>query len=46
MEFKKYEEVKKRVKKKKEFREYFKFFIVINVIMLGIGWMYGFFNVW
>ncbi len=46
MESKKYEEAKKRVKKKKEFREHLKSFIVTNAIMLGIGWMYGFFNAW
>ncbi len=46
MESKKYEEAKKRVQKKKEFREHLKSFIVTNAIMLGIGWMYGFFNAW
>lgn len=46
MESNKYEKAKKRVKKKKEFREHLKSFIVVNAIMLGMGWMYGFFNAW
>ena len=46
MESKKYEEAKKRVKKKKEFREHLQSFIVVNAIMLGMGWMFGFFNAW
>lgn len=46
MESDKYEKAKKRVKKKKEFREHLKSFIVVNAIMLGMGWMYGFFNAW
>lgn len=46
MESKQYQKAKKRVKKKKEFREHFQSFIVVNIIMLGMGWMYGFFSAW
>ncbi|MBX2876876.1 MAG: 2TM domain-containing protein [Saprospiraceae bacterium] len=46
MESKKYEEAKKRVKKKKEFREHLKSFLVVNAIMLGMGWMFGFYYAW
>lgn len=46
MKSNKYQEAEKRVKKKKEFREHLKSFIVVNAIMLGMGWMYGFFNAW
>jgi len=46
MESKKYQKAKKRVKKKKEFREHLQSFITINLIMLGMGWMFGFFYAW
>lgn len=46
MESEKYKEAKKRVKKKKEFREHLQSFIVVNALMLGMGWMFGFFGAW
>lgn len=46
MEPENYRKAKKRVKKKKEFRDHLKSFMITNIIMLGMGWMFGFFNAW
>jgi hypothetical protein len=41
-----YQKAKDRVKKKKEFRDHLKSYLVTNLVMLGMGWMFGFFNAW
>jgi hypothetical protein len=46
MDSKQYQKAKKRVKKKKEFRDHLKSFIGVNAVMLGMGLMFGFFNAW
>ena len=46
MKAKNYQKAKDRVKKKKEFREHLQAFIIVNLIMLGMGWMFGFYNAW
>jgi hypothetical protein len=46
MDPKHYQKAKKRVKKKKEFREHLQSFIIINLIMLAMGWMFGFYRAW